>query len=82
MNAMRIVGVLLLVLGLAGFLTGLEHCETPWLLDINAPLRQQASSQWPQAGGSLGQVFDETTTHDDDQQHRTHGTQGQQDFAG
>jgi hypothetical protein len=31
-------------------------CETPWLLNVNDPLRQQASSQWPQAGGSLGRL--------------------------
>jgi NADP-dependent 3-hydroxy acid dehydrogenase YdfG len=34
------------------------------------------------AGSGLGQVFDEATAHDDDQQHGTHGAEGQQDFAG
>ncbi len=38
-------------------MNGIMFCETPWLLDINAPLRQQASSQWPQAGGSLGRLY-------------------------
>lgn len=38
-------------------LNGIMFCETPWLLNVNDPLRQQASSQWPQAGGSLGRLY-------------------------
>lgn len=38
-------------------LNGIMFCETPWLLDANDPLRQQASSQWPQANGSLGRLY-------------------------
>src|SRR3990167_67101 len=38
-------------------LNGIMFCETPWLLNVNDPLRQQASTQWPQAGGSLGRLY-------------------------
>ena len=38
-------------------LNGIRFCETPWLLDVNDPLRQQVNSQWPQAGGSLGRLY-------------------------
>ncbi|TBV07297.1 penicillin-binding protein activator [Phytopseudomonas dryadis] len=38
-------------------LEGIRFCETPWLLDVNDPLRQQVNSQWPQAGGSLGRLY-------------------------
>ncbi|NQD92827.1 ABC transporter substrate-binding protein, partial [Pseudomonas sp. CrR25] len=38
-------------------LNGIRFCETPWLLNSNDPLRQQVSSQWPQAGGSLGRLY-------------------------
>jgi hypothetical protein len=38
-------------------LNGIMFCETPWLLNVNDPLRQQASSQWPQADGSLGRLY-------------------------
>ncbi|MGE8496194.1 MAG: penicillin-binding protein activator [Pseudomonas sp.] len=38
-------------------LNGIRFCETPWLLDVNDPLRQQVDSQWPQAGGSLGRLY-------------------------
>ncbi|WPC04295.1 penicillin-binding protein activator [Pseudomonas benzenivorans] len=38
-------------------LNGIRFCETPWLLNADAPLRQQVSSQWPQAGGSLGRLY-------------------------
>lgn len=38
-------------------LNGIRFCETPWLLGVNDPLRQQADSQWPQAGGSLGRLY-------------------------
>jgi outer membrane PBP1 activator LpoA protein len=38
-------------------LNGIRFCETPWLLGVNDPLRQQANSQWPQAGGSLGRLY-------------------------
>lgn len=38
-------------------LNGIMFCETPWLLNINDPLRQQATTQWPQAGGSLGRLY-------------------------
>lgn len=38
-------------------MNGIRFCETPWLLDINAPLRQQVGNQWPQAGGSLGRLY-------------------------
>lgn len=38
-------------------LEGIRFCETPWLLDTQDPLRQQVSSQWPQAGGSLGRLY-------------------------
>ncbi|VXD02836.1 conserved exported hypothetical protein [Pseudomonas sp. 8Z] len=38
-------------------LEGIRFCETPWLLDEQDPLRQQASKQWPQAGGSLGRLY-------------------------
>ena len=38
-------------------LNGIRFCETPWLLGVNDPLRQQATSQWPQAGGSLGRLY-------------------------
>ncbi|MNI32293.1 hypothetical protein D3C73_862010 [compost metagenome] len=34
------------------------------------------------ARSCLGEVLDEASAHDDDQQHGAHGTQGQQDFAG
>ncbi|MHA6492632.1 penicillin-binding protein activator [Pseudomonas borbori] len=36
---------------------GIMFCETPWLLDANDPLRQQVSSQWPQANGSMGRLY-------------------------
>ena len=36
---------------------GIQFCETPWLLNAEDPLRQQASSQWPQAAGSLGRLY-------------------------
>nr|WP_298136074.1 penicillin-binding protein activator [uncultured Pseudomonas sp.] len=36
---------------------GILFCETPWLLDSQEPLRQQVSSQWPQAAGSLGRLY-------------------------
>jgi len=36
---------------------GIQFCETPWLLNADDPLRQQASSQWPQAAGSLGRLY-------------------------
>jgi len=38
-------------------LEGIRFCETPWLLDAHAPLRQEVSNQWPQAGGSLGRLY-------------------------
>ena len=38
-------------------LNGIRFCETPWLLDAHAPLRQEVSNQWPQAGGSLGRLY-------------------------
>ena len=38
-------------------LNGIRFCETPWLLNVNDPLRQQVSAQWPQAGGSLGRLY-------------------------
>jgi outer membrane PBP1 activator LpoA protein len=38
-------------------MNGIMFCETPWLLNVNDPLRQQASSQWPQAKGSLGRLY-------------------------
>jgi hypothetical protein len=38
-------------------LNGIMFCETPWLLNVNDPLRQQASSQWPQADGGLGRLY-------------------------
>ncbi|TLX60308.1 penicillin-binding protein activator [Stutzerimonas nosocomialis] len=38
-------------------LDGIRFAETPWLLDPNIPLRQQAEQQWPQAGGSLGRLY-------------------------
>lgn len=38
-------------------LNGIMFCETPWLLNADDPLRQQASTQWPQAGGSLGRLY-------------------------
>lgn len=38
-------------------LEGIRFCETPWLLDTHAPLRQEVSNQWPQAGGSLGRLY-------------------------
>ncbi|GIZ12370.1 penicillin-binding protein activator [Pseudomonas sp. NCCP-436] len=38
-------------------LEGIRFCETPWLLDNHAPLRQAVSQQWPQAGGSLGRLY-------------------------
>ncbi len=38
-------------------LNGIMFCETPWLLNVNDPLRQQASAQWPQAAGSLGRLY-------------------------
>jgi hypothetical protein len=38
-------------------LNGILFCETPWLLNVNDPLRQQVESQWPQAGGSLGRLY-------------------------
>lgn len=38
-------------------LEGIQFCETPWLLAADDPLRQQASSQWPQAAGSLGRLY-------------------------
>lgn len=38
-------------------LNGIIFCETPWLLNVNDPLRQQASAQWPQAGTSLGRLY-------------------------
>ena len=38
-------------------LEGIRFCETPWLLNTSSPLQQQVSSQWPQAGGSLGRLY-------------------------
>ncbi len=38
-------------------LNGIRFCETPWLLNVAAPLQQQVISQWPQAAGSLGRLF-------------------------
>lgn len=38
-------------------LNGIRFCETPWLLDTGNALRQQVSSQWPQASGSLGRLY-------------------------
>jgi outer membrane PBP1 activator LpoA protein len=38
-------------------MNGIQFCETPWLLNVNDPIRQQASSQWPQASGSLGRLY-------------------------
>jgi outer membrane PBP1 activator LpoA protein len=38
-------------------LNGIRFCETPWLLDTSGSLRQQVSSQWPQAAGSLGRLY-------------------------
>ncbi|MBU1285254.1 MAG: penicillin-binding protein activator [Gammaproteobacteria bacterium] len=38
-------------------LNGIQFCETPWLLDVDDPLRRQVDSQWPQAGGSLGRLY-------------------------
>ncbi|WP_439859597.1 penicillin-binding protein activator [Pseudomonas sp. MBLB4136] len=38
-------------------LDGIRFCETPWLLNADEPLRQQVSSQWPQANGSLGRLY-------------------------
>ncbi|MEX6502353.1 penicillin-binding protein activator [Pseudomonas zhanjiangensis] len=38
-------------------LNGIRFCETPWLLDVNDPLRQEVTRQWPQAGGSLGRLY-------------------------
>lgn len=38
-------------------LNGIRFCETPWLLNSSDALRQQVSSQWPQAGGSLGRLY-------------------------
>jgi uncharacterized protein len=38
-------------------LNGIMFCETPWLLNSGDPLRQQASTQWPQAGSSLGRLY-------------------------
>lgn len=38
-------------------LNGIRFCETPWLLNVSDPLRQQVSAQWPQAGGSLGRLY-------------------------
>ncbi|UVE18596.1 penicillin-binding protein activator [Pseudomonas sp. LS44] len=38
-------------------LEGIRFCETPWLLDSSDPLRQQISSQWPQAATSLGRLY-------------------------
>jgi hypothetical protein len=38
-------------------LSGVRFCETPWLLNTTDPLRQQVTTQWPQAGGSLGRLY-------------------------
>jgi outer membrane PBP1 activator LpoA protein len=38
-------------------LSGVRFCETPWLLNVNDPLRQQVTNQWPQAAGSLGRLY-------------------------
>ena len=38
-------------------LNGIMFCETPWLLNVNDPLRQQASTNWPQAATSLGRLY-------------------------
>jgi len=38
-------------------LNGILFCETPWLLNISAPLQQQVIAQWPQAAGSMGRLF-------------------------
>ncbi|MBB3104651.1 penicillin-binding protein activator [Azomonas macrocytogenes] len=38
-------------------LEGIRFTETPWLLNTQQPLRQQAERQWPQAGGSLGRLY-------------------------
>ena len=43
---------------------------------------QEQRARIQQARGRLGEVFDEATAHDDDQQHGADGAQGQQDFAG
>ncbi len=38
-------------------LDGIMFCDTPWLLDSQSSLREQVSSQWPQAAGSLGRLY-------------------------
>ena len=38
-------------------LNGIFFCETPWLMNLSAPLQQQVVSQWPQAAGSLGRLY-------------------------
>lgn len=38
-------------------LAGVRFCETPWLLNATDPLRQQVTTQWPQAAGSLGRLY-------------------------
>lgn len=38
-------------------MNGIRFCETPWLLDVNDPLRKQVTAQWPQAAGSLGRLY-------------------------
>ena len=38
-------------------LNGIRFCETPWLLNVNDPVRLQVENQWPQAGGSLGRLY-------------------------
>ena len=38
-------------------MNGIRFCETPWLLTPSNPLRQQVTTQWPQAGGSLGRLY-------------------------
>lgn len=38
-------------------LDGIRFCETPWLLNPQAPLQQQISAQWPQANSSLGRLY-------------------------
>jgi len=38
-------------------LEGIRFCETPWLLNTSDPLRQQVTTQWPQAAGSLGRLY-------------------------
>ncbi|NRH28321.1 penicillin-binding protein activator [Pseudomonas sp. MS19] len=38
-------------------LSGIQFCETPWLLDSSDPTRQRISNQWPQANSGLGRIY-------------------------